>query len=73
MTRAYLVDTKSVAVGFDGFVVLLLGALQQSVDVPADVRLDVILQAALHVLLRLVVLPHAIQYQPFHRQRFYNQ
>mmetsp|Transcript_20827 Transcript_20827/g.66274 ORF Transcript_20827/g.66274 Transcript_20827/m.66274 type:complete len:487 (-) Transcript_20827:82-1542(-) len=61
--------TQRAAVALDGLRVLAVGAVEKAVDVPADLRLDVELDALADEFVRLLLLLHAVQQQPLHRDR----
>ncbi len=65
-----LVPLEGVAVALDGLLVLLVGALQQSVDVPTHVTFEVVPEAASHVIVGLGFAAQAVQGEALHGQRF---
>jgi hypothetical protein len=64
------IASESVAVAFDGLVVFAVGSLQQSVDVPADVALDVVAQALLCTLISLGLFVAIVVNESSHRKCF---
>lgn len=57
------------AVALDGLRVLAVGAVEKAVHVPANLRLDVELDALADEVVRLLLLLHAVEQQPLHRDR----
>lgn len=64
-----LVPLERIPVALDRLVILFICALQDAVDMPTDVTLQIVAQAALHVLVRLLLAPQTVECQPLHRQR----
>ena len=64
----YGVPLDGVLVALDRIVVLVLAAVQQSVDVPADVALDVHGQTLLDQRVRVLLLLQAVVRQSLHRK-----
>ena len=67
--NVFRVPLERIAVALDGLVVLLVRPLQQPVDVPTHVGLEVVPKAAFHVLVGLLLAAQAVQGQAFHGQR----
>ena len=70
--RVALVDLERLAVTLDRLLVVAIDAVQEAVDVPADVAPDVVLQAQLHAFVRLLALAlalHVPEDQALHRER----
>ena len=63
------VVTQRTAVALDRLQVVAVGAVEQAIDVPADVAFDVHLHAFAHQLVRLRLAVYAVEDQPLHCQR----
>ena len=63
-----LVPLEGVPVALDGLVVLLVRALQEAEHVPADVRAEVVAEAAPHEVVRLLLAAQAVEGQTLHGQ-----
>eukprot|EP00966_Prymnesium_polylepis_P013674 315521-Prymnesium_polylepis.1 len=58
------IPSQGAAVAFDCLQVLAIGAVEEAVDVPADMRLDILLDAFAHQLVRLRFALEAVEDQP---------
>lgn len=67
--QVILLPLERVAVALDGLIVLLVAALEQSVDVPANVGAQVVSQTQTHILVGLLAAPQSVQSKPLHGQR----
>ena len=63
-----LVPLEGVPVALDGLVVLLVRALQEAEHVPADVRAEVVAEAAPHEVVGLLLAAQAVEGQTLHGQ-----
>lgn len=60
------IDAKSIQVALNGLLVVVVGPMQQTVHMPADMTAHVVLQASLHQLISLLLLVGAVENQALH-------